>query len=53
MTILEQRANCNHPRVSRELQVDMSKALTESRRLRRRIRRLLAAARGSAGPAGS
>jgi len=47
MTILEDRTHGNHKPVSRELHTEMNEALSEAKRLRRRIRRLLAAARGS------
>ena len=49
MRILEERTQCNRPPASGELHVEMSKALNEAKRLRRRIRRLLAEARGRAG----
>jgi hypothetical protein len=48
MTILEDRTGCNRPLASRELHIKMNKALNEARRLRLRIRRLLAAAQGDA-----
>jgi hypothetical protein len=48
MTILENRTGWNRPLASRELHMEMNKALNEARRLRLRIRRLLAAAQGDA-----
>jgi hypothetical protein len=48
MTILEDRTGCNRRPANRELHAEVNKALGEAKRLRRRIRRLLAAARDDA-----
>jgi hypothetical protein len=47
MTILEDQTHRSHSPVSRELHIQMNEALSEAKRLRRRIGPLLAAARGS------
>jgi hypothetical protein len=47
MTIFEDQTHRNHSPVSRELHREMNEALSEAKRLRRRVQRLLAAARGS------
>jgi hypothetical protein len=48
MTILENRTGWNRPLASRELRMEMNKALNEARRLRLHIGRLLAAAHADA-----
>jgi hypothetical protein len=48
MTILENGTGCDRPLASRKLHMEMNKVLHEARRLRLRIRRLLAAAQGDA-----
>lgn len=50
MTILEDRTHSNRRPAGRELGVEMSEALSEAKRLRRRIGRLLAAAQDGTDP---